>query len=562
MGNTEKKDGFFYNIKSYILIGLAGVAMYSVFGLVDLLYDEFQEIMGVADYLTWHNVFELTSIIISFSVFIVSYYTYEQTGNLRSAFLGSVFLMVGIIDVFHTLSYKGMPAFLIENDTANRATTFWIISRYMSSIGFLVASFIHYKLKSSINKKIFTVFPFVISLLILIIVTYYPDLLPDMYIESTGLTSWKVYSEFIIIALFLLTVIRFVNEYNKTGEKLIFLFSISLLISALSEVSFVLYTSVYDLYNYLGHIYKFLAFFVVFRVILISNIQKPYLELFATKQELAGYVDNLDKLVLQRTLEIMMLNDKLLEDLSYAKDIQKAVFPSTIPEWKEISFEINYYSAERVSGDFYNIFRLDDKNIVFYIGDVSGHGVPAAMLTVFLNQTIKVLIDSEVKGTDILSPAEVLTSVYQSFNETNFKDEVYVVMLYAVYNIEERKLTYSSAGLNVQPLLVKHSGEISQLELKGFPICKFIEFYGGQYNNAVISLEPKDKILFFTDGLVEAQNKNKDFYEDKRLMEVVGGNFKKTSKELSLLISESVFEFINGNKPKDDITFFIMEVKK
>jgi len=64
--------------------------------------------------LAWHNILEFTSVLISFTVFAVSYYTYEQTGNLRSVFLGSVFLAVGMVDAFHTLSYKGMPAFLIE----------------------------------------------------------------------------------------------------------------------------------------------------------------------------------------------------------------------------------------------------------------------------------------------------------------------------------------------------------------------------------------------------------------------------------------------------------------
>ena len=69
------------------------------------------------------------------------------------------------------------------------------------------------------------------------------------------------------------------------------------------------------------------------------------------------------------------------------------MFSFKVPENKNISFEVRYFPAERISGDFYSIFKIDEGNIAFYIGDVSGHGVPAAMLTIFLNQTVRSLLD-------------------------------------------------------------------------------------------------------------------------------------------------------------------------
>ncbi|NLD50020.1 MAG: SpoIIE family protein phosphatase, partial [Clostridiaceae bacterium] len=514
-----KQKVHFSNIKPFIQIGLAGACFYSVFGLVYLLYDKFHEVMSIANYLTWHNAFEFTSVLVSLSVFLVSYYSYEQTGNLRSAFMGSVFFTMGMIDAFHTLSFKGMPAFFIENDTANRATTFWITARYIGAIGFLTASFIKQEKKSQVKKGVFVVIPLIISISALVLFTYFPSVLPPMYAEETGLTAWKVYSEFIIIAVLIIAAARFIFEYNKTKERHTFLFSISLILKIFSEAAFVLYSSIYDIYNYLGHIYKFLAFFIIFRVIFISNIKKPYSELKEAEQKLRSYADNLDILVMERTLELKKLNDMLLEDLEYARDIQKAVFSSKLPEYEEVAFEVKYYPAERVSGDFYNIFKIDSDNIAFYIGDVSGHGVPAAMLTVYLNQTVKILMDNEMKN--MLSPADVLNSLYVAFNSTNFKENVYIVMLYAVYNLKERKIVYSSAGLNVQPILIKSSGELSDIKLNGFPICKFIEYYSEKYENSYLILEKNDKILFHTDGLVEAQNRSKGFYSDNRLKALI-----------------------------------------
>jgi len=136
------------------------------------------------------------------------------------------------------------------------------------------------------------------------------------------------------------------------------------------------------------------------------------------KQELRKYADNLDKIVQERTLELEELNKKLMEDLEYARDIQKAMFTLHHPDWQKVRFEAKYYTAERASGDFYNVFKLDGNNIGFFIGDVSGHGVPAAMLTVFLNQTIKTLVEVEINVA--MSPSKVLESIYKSFNNSEF----------------------------------------------------------------------------------------------------------------------------------------------
>lgn len=546
-------------LKDYALIVATAIVAYSVFGFLGLFEEQFSQVMSAASFLAWHNLLEFTSVLISMTIFLVSYYTYNQTKKLRSICLGSVFLTIGILDAFHTLSYQGMPAFLTENDDSNRATTLWIISRLIAGAGFLGVTFINTEIKSKLNKKIFLIVPAGFCMLALVIVTYYPSFLPAMFIEGSGLTQWKINLEYLVILLFCLTALRFIAEYKATKNKMTILLCISLVVSIFSEISFVLYNSVYDIYNYLGHIYKFIAFFIMFRVIFIYNIREPYNKLYAAKQELREYADNLDKLVQERTLELEILNKKLMEDLEYARDIQKAMFTLHHPDWQKVRFEAKYYTAERASGDFYNVFKLDNNNIGFFIGDVSGHGVAAAMLTVFLNQTIKTLV--EVETNDVAkNPSRVLENVYRSFNNTNFSENVYIVMMYAVYNIDTRRLTYSSAGLNAMPVLIKPSGEIQVIEMKGFPICKFIDYYSGEYKNHILDLSKNDKILFYTDGLVEAQSADKSFFGRERLEKILRDNSNIPLKELSGLISKNVFEFMGQRELKDDITFVIMEI--
>ncbi|NLP13509.1 MAG: SpoIIE family protein phosphatase [Clostridium sp.] len=544
--------------KDYALIVISVIIAYLFFGLVGLFEEQFSQVMSVASYLAWHNLFEFTGVLVSLTVFLVSYYTYNQTKNLRSIFLGSVFLIIGMLDAFHTLSYKGMPAFLIKNDGANRATTLWIISRMIAGVGFFAVTFINTEIKSKLDRKLFLIVPTGFCILILIIVTYYPNLLPPMFIEGSGLTQWKIYLEYVVILLFCFTALRFIIEYRATKNRMMILLCISLVVSIFGEMSFVLYNSVYDIYNYLGHIYKFIAFFIIFRVNFIYNIQVPYNKLYVAKQELRKYADNLDKIVQERTLELEELNKKLMEDLEYARDIQKAMFTLHHPDWQKVRFEAKYYTAERASGDFYNVFKLDGNNIGFFIGDVSGHGVPAAMLTVFLNQTIKTLVEVEINVA--MSPSKVLESIYKSFNNTNFSENVYIVMLYAVYNINTRRLTYSSAGLNAMPILIKPSGEIQVIEMKGFPICKFIDYYSGEYKNHFLDLSKNDKILFYTDGLIEAQNADKSFFGRERLEKILRDNSNIPLQELSRLISKNVFAFMGQRELKDDITYVIMEI--
>ena len=548
-GVREYKELLFIFVFSYIL-----------FKFAYLFQEDFHRIMDVASYLTWHNIFEVTAVVVSFSVFVVAYYTYDQTQNLRFILLGNIFLIIGMIDFFHTLSFKGMPAFFVENVTANRATTFWIISRLVGSAGLVLAACVPVKMTSNINKRLLLALSVIFSLISLIVVTYYPEIIPPMFIEGIGLTRAKIVSEYIIVMLFAIAMIKFIIEYRQTQDRLTISFCGALLFSIFSEFAFISYNRVYDIYNYLGHIYKFIAFFIIFRVIYVFNVQKPCIELSKARDDLKRHIQNLDEKVRERTRELELINQRLIDDLEYAKDIQKAMLPSRLPQENEVSFDARYYPAERVSGDFYDIFKLDDQNIGLYIGDVSGHGVPAAMLTIFLNQSIKSIKDLGGNDYQISKPSDVLKTIYKSFNETNFKDEVYMVLLYAVYNFKTRELTYASAGMNVQPLLIKDTGVVREIDISGFPICKFLEFYAVAYRDTTIKLDPGDKVLFYTDGLIEAENSSREYFSVERLMEIAAANHKRSNHMLSEIITNNVFEYIGDKHLKDDITFFVMQV--
>jgi len=552
---------FFRNNKQYILLMIVALGMVLLLSTAPLFSSSLLKLLNVTSYIVWHNIFEFSSIIIAICIFCVSYYSFEQKQNFKYLFLGSMLLLMGFIDFFHTMSFKGMPDFLIPYTTSNPSTTFWILARLIGGFGLFAACLIPSKLSFRFNKILFFILPILISLIILNLVTYYPNVLPQMFIEGQGLTDTKIFLEFVVMFLLLIAIFFLLYQYKKSHMTYIISLACALLFGLFSELSFTLYVDVYGIYNFIGHLLKFIMYFIIFRVIFIENIRQPYLELTTAKDALKNYADNLDRIVEQRTEQINLIHQQLLDDLECAKDIQSSMLPKKMPNTQRAAFEACYFPAERVSGDFYNVFPLGETKIGMYIGDVSGHGVSAAMLTVFLNQSFKPRKENAQGIKEILTPSVVLENIYIDYNQANFNSEVYIAMLYGIFDLSTREFTFASAGLNVPPTILSASGEITELKIRGLPICKFPASNKVEYTDSTIMLTKGDKLLFYTDGLTEAQNLEKQVYSDLRLKEQLYKHKHLNALQLANSITEHVFKFINNCKLHDDITFFIMEVK-
>ena len=517
--------------------------------------------MSVATYLTWHNLFELSGIVACIAIFLISYYTYDQTKRLRAILMGTMMLAIGILDMFHMLSYKGMPAFFIENITANRATTFWIAARLISGAGFLTVSLLPEAKKSTIKKEYFTVAALLTAISIGIAATWFPSYLPVMYIEGVGLTTTKKLLEYFIMLMLIIASFGFMSKFKRKQEKMFLLMFYAMLVSVLSEFAFAIYVDVYGIFNYSGHILKFISMFMVFRAIFVKNIKAPYFALKNAQRALKDHADHLDKTVEQRTRQLKVINARLMEDLEYARDIQKSMLPVYLPDTPHIGFSSVYLSAERISGDFYDVFKLNESNLGFYVCDVSGHGVPAAMLTVFLKQCVDSIVEADRHIGAISSPSSVLQKVYDAFNQSNFKDNVYIVLIYFIYDIVEKRLICSSAGLNEAPLLIHSNGEIEEIEVSGFPICKLKEVYSNPFTQSNLSVNSGDRLYLYTDGIVDAQNSHKQHYSPERLRQFLREHCDVPLTELTEMISEELHDFSSGEKLHDDITLLAVEIR-
>jgi hypothetical protein len=226
------------------------------------------------NFLLFHTVAELFSIIIACSIFIVAWNTRHISKNSYLLFLGLVYLFVGILDLTHTLAYKGMNIFIGHG--ANLPTQLWIGARYLESISLALAP-IFFTRKFNLNF----VFGLYLSLTAFIFVSLFVwPFFPDCFIDGVGLTTFKKNSEYIICLILSATIIVLYSKRNHLDKLIYRLLIASLIMTIISEIAFTYYVSVYGLSNIIGHLFKIISFFLIYRAVISVTLTKPYNTLF------------------------------------------------------------------------------------------------------------------------------------------------------------------------------------------------------------------------------------------------------------------------------------------
>lgn len=558
-GEERRYRSHRYSRKDVVLV--AGVLLFLIilFNFVKFFERELYFIFSADAFLTLHIFLEFSSIVMSFAIFAITYYTFEESKRLSMMIVAYTFLFVSLIDTFHTFSYKGMPVFLTESSVA-KATTFWIIARLGMTLGMMFFSLIFGRAHLRKRHPASVVCVILFAFILLVLVNYYPSIFPVLFIEGKGLTHTKVIFEYVIIFIQLITIGICIRQYIKHSKNNEFLLVIiALLFSIFSELAFTMYSSVYDTYNLLGHIYKIIAYYLLFRALFVINVHKPYCELRQAERKLSAYVENLEKTVKSRTAEIESANRKLLKNLDDAKQIQMALMKVDFPKIPGMDFASTYLPCEKVGGDFYNVFRLDEDNIGILIGDVAGHGVSAAMVNVFINQNIRLKIDYEDGRHRIFTPRGVLMNLYHVYNSMSFPDEMYVVLFYGIYNLKTRELSYASAGMNTSPLIMKRTGKVVPINLNGFPICRFSEYFKPSYETKTIALAPGDTLVFYSDGLGEIDRQYPEIFNNENIIEFLTGMQNLSAKEICDELADAYHTLLNGREMLDDVTILVVK---
>ncbi len=189
------------------------------------------------------------------------------------------------------------------------------------------------------------------------------------------------------------------------------------------------------------------------------------------------------------------LADNLTEQLRLAGLVQQDFLPMRLPNSDQVQWATVFLPAEWVSGDIYDIVRIDEQHIGFYIADVVGHGMPAALLTIFLKQA---LVMRETAGSNyrVFSPAEVVKNLNVRMAAQKLSGYQFATCCYCLLNTRTLQLTYARAG-HPYPVLLRHGQPPKQLEVRGSLLGIFEQ---ADYLQQTIQLEAGDKILLYSDG--------------------------------------------------------------
>ena len=263
------------------------------------------------------------------------------------------------------------------------------------------------------------------------------------------------------------------------------------------------------------------------------------------------------------------LNNELIEkdqridiDLKAAAEIQKSLLPQKTFFEENLEIAWKFEPCEHMGGDIFNIFKIDAEHLGVYMLDVSGHGVPAAMVTVSVSQFLQQNSVQLQNNSSIMPPAEVLDALDKEFPFDRFNN--FFTITYFIINVKNGDTVYSNAG---HPFPIHlHKNETIELLKKGGPTIGLGDFDAIddrkiRYEEGQLKLKPGDKLFIYTDGIVEYQNDKEELYGDDRFYSSL-----KTQKAESVTTMidnciKSLMEFGNNTNPQDDITLLGLELK-
>jgi len=236
-------------------------------------------------------------------------------------------------------------------------------------------------------------------------------------------------------------------------------------------------------------------------------------------------------------------------ELSFALEVQRALFPRHLPEGEGLEFSAICIPARGISGDYYDVIKLSDGHLVFGIADISGKGISAAILMANLQALLRTLVASNS------SPAQVCKQLNQHLHQVTDASR-FATFFYADWCATQRCLSYVNAGHNPPILLGSCQGQ--QLVRGGTPLGMFpsAEFQVGR-----LILQPDDMLVLYSDGITEAVSRVGEEFGESRLEDLVRQHAGKPLAVIQSLILEEV-EAWSGNELDDDMTLMLVRATR
>jgi sigma-B regulation protein RsbU (phosphoserine phosphatase) len=246
--------------------------------------------------------------------------------------------------------------------------------------------------------------------------------------------------------------------------------------------------------------------------------------------------------------EHLVAKKRLEAQLEVARHVQLSLLPPRDPQLEGFDISAYNFSTEEVSGDYYDFVNIYEDHLGLVIADVSGKGVPAALLMAFLRASLRAAI--HIGYAPNISMAKVNYLLWESVESNQF-----VTAFYGVLDATNKTLAYANAGHN-PPLLMDKDGSARFIERGGLPLGMFRDT---RYYEYYLPLESGQTLVLYTDGATEAANEAEEEYGRERLEKAVREGRDRKARDLIDYIYGDLLEWTAGRGSNDDVTFVIIK---
>lgn len=285
-------------------------------------------VASLYNFLLFHSLAEIFGVVVACGIFMVAWNSRRFLENNYLLFLGVAYLFIGGMDLAHALAYKGMGIFTVYG--SNLPTQLWIAARSMESMSLVIAPF-------ALNRKV-RIGPIVVAYLavttLLLWAIFVWQVFPDCFIEGQGLTPFKKSSEYIISLVLISAIILMYNKRDEFDNEVFKLIVASIFITICSELAFTFYVSVFGMSNLIGHFFKIISYYLIYKAIIETGLVRPYDLLFRnlkmSEEELRKKRDSLQKALdeiktLKGILPICANCKKIRNDSGYWTQIESYI---------------------------------------------------------------------------------------------------------------------------------------------------------------------------------------------------------------------------------------------
>ena len=265
-----------------------------------------------------------------------------------------------------------------------------------------------------------------------------------------------------------------------------------------------------------------------------------------------------------RNVELASANARMKRDLDAAARVQRALLPTSRPVTRRARFAWEYRPCDELAGDLLNVFNIDDRYVSMYVVDVSGHGVPSALLSVAVTRSLSLRADPSCLVTDagsapgrcsIVSPAEVarrLNAIYPM----DPTEGQYFTLVYGILDTLTGHFKFVCAG-HPGPMRVRRDGSAEIFDAPAIPIGMMEDT---EYTNAVLDLEPGDRLYLYSDGLTEETNAADEPFGRERLDATLKNGLSVTLERSVEALVRDVTTWRGHDECSDDITILGVEL--